>query len=227
MISAVVGYGNAYNPSNQLITLAALQAALDAANDAMDNVSTKKATESLADTARENLFAPLGSLVTRTFNYYTSTGAPDNRIADAKVFHRKMQGKRATPLPVDDPATPADEAANKHSVSQQSYTQKIEHLDGLIDLYEGDVAYAPNENDLKTAELVNVSDQLKAANMASINAATNTVNSLDHRDDVLYNIETGLVARAALVKKYVAAVFGVTSPQYAQVKGLKFRYHER
>lgn len=54
-----------------------------------------------------------------------------------------------------------------------------------------------------------------------------TVNSLDGRDAALYDIDSGLVAIAALVKNYVKALFGATSPQYSQISGLKFRYYER
>lgn len=242
LISAVAGYGIAYKPTNPLIEVAALQAKLEAANNAMDDLSAKRAAESIADTARENLFEPLGKLSTRSINYYSSTGAPENRIADAKVFHRKLHGKRATALPVSVPAnagtaappvtpatvgTVATEPAVTHSVSQQSYMQKVEHLDGLIDLFEGDALYAPNEADLTTAQLVNYSDRLKAANAASINAATDIANALAARDSVLYDLGTGLVTVAVLVKKYVKALFGATSPQYNQISGLKFRYYER
>lgn len=232
LISAVAAYGNAYKPTNPLIELAALQAKLDAANNALDDLSTKRAAESIADTARENLFEPLGRLSTRSINYYSSTGAPENRIADARVFNRKLRGKRATALPVSVPSTtavaePAPAPVVTHSVSQQSYMQKVEHLDGLIDLFEGDAAYAPNEADLTTAQLVNYSDRLKAANAASINAATDTANSLAVRDSALYDLETGLVTVAVLVKKYVKALFGARSPQYRQISGLQFRYLDR
>ncbi len=231
LISAVTGYGGAYKPTNPLIGLAALAAKLDAANAVLDDVSTKRAAESIADTARENLFEPLGKLSTRSINYYSSTGAPENRIADARVFHRKLHGKRATALPVSVPTTPAttttEPAPVRHSVSQQSYMQKVEHLDGLIDLFEGDPVYTPNEAELKTLQLVNYSEQLKAANTASINAATDIANALAERDFVLYDLETGLVTVAVLVKKYVKALFGTGSPQYDQISGLKFRYYDR
>jgi hypothetical protein len=105
--------------------------------------------------------------------------------------------------------------------------QKVEHLDGLIDLFEGDPVYTPNEAELKTLQLVNYSEQLKAANTASINAATDIANALAERDFVLYDLETGLVTVAVLVKKYVKALFGTGSPQYDQISGLKFRYYDR
>lgn len=234
LISAVNGFGGAYQPTNPLIGLGALQAKLDAANSALDDLSTKRSAESMADTARENLFAPLGRLSTRSINYYSSTGAPENRVADAKGFKRRLEGRRARAVVEVAPATPATavtepgaEPAVTHSVSQQSYMQKVEHLDGLIDLFEGDPAYAPNEAELKTPELVNYSALLKAANTASINAATDVVNARDTRDAVLYDLDTGLVTVAVLVKKYVKALFGAASPQYRQISRLAFRYLDK
>ena len=41
------------------------------------------------------------------------------------------------------------------------------------------------------------------------------------RNETLYNDSTGLVSRANEVKKYVKSIFGASSPQYAQVSGLK------
>ena len=231
LISAVKGHGGAYKPTNPLIGLGALEAKLDAANEALDDLSTKRSAESMADTARENLFAPIGRLSTRSINYYSSTGAPENRVADAKGFKRKLEGRRARAV-VEAAATTTTGAAAAgpdtgpavlHSVSQQSYMQKVEHLDGLIDLFEGDPVYAPNEVELTTSELVNYSAQLKAANTASIDAGTAIANARVTRDVVLYDLDTGLVTLAVLVKKYVKALFGAASPQYRQISALRFR----
>lgn len=235
LISAVNGFGGQYKPTNPLIELSALEAKLNAADNALDDLSTKRAAESMADTARENLFAPLGRLSTRSINYYSSTGAPENRIADAKGFKRRLEGRRAravvevaaTTTGTPPPPGPDIDAGLRHSVSQQSYMQKVEHLDGLIDLFEGDPVYAPNEMDLTTAELINYSAQLKAANTASIAAATAIANARVTRDVVLYDLDTGLVTLAVLVKKYVKALFGATSPQYRQISSLRFRYLDK
>ncbi len=46
------------------------------------------------------------------------------------------------------------------------------------------------------------------------------------RNDVMYADDTGLVEVAAMVKKYVKAVFGADSPQFAQISGLEFHAPE-
>jgi hypothetical protein len=82
--------------------------------------------------------------------------------------------------------------------------------------------YEPNETELQVATLTDYSTRLKGANTAVINAATPLSNARIARDEALYADETGLVALAALVKKYVKSVFGGDSPQYRQISGLQF-----
>ena len=43
------------------------------------------------------------------------------------------------------------------------------------------------------------------------------------RNKKLYNAETGLVARAQLVKNYVKSVFGASSPEYKLINKLSFK----
>ncbi|MBK7393024.1 MAG: hypothetical protein IPI64_06925 [Chloracidobacterium sp.] len=226
MISYVTAYGGDYNPSNANISLAKLTNKLNASNTAMDDVMTKVAAYTTAVNVRENAFKPLGPTVTRAVNYYASTGTEDNKVADAKSLNRKVQGKRATPAKKDDPSTPEDESKGSHSASQQSYTQKVEHLDGIIELFKSDGLYNPNENDIKTAQLDALSVTLKSANTGVINAITDRSNSRIDRNEVLYKDGTGLYALAMLVKKYVKALFGASSPEYKQVSKLRFRNEE-
>ncbi|MFT5753019.1 MAG: hypothetical protein ACI924_000224 [Flavobacterium sp.] len=46
------------------------------------------------------------------------------------------------------------------------------------------------------------------------------------RNKTLYTDTDSLVDTAGEVKKYVKSIFGATSPQFAQVKGIKFSKSE-
>ena len=48
-------------------------------------------------------------------------------------------------------------------------------------------------------------------------------NSRIARDKTLYKLDTGLTDTATEVKKYVKAIFGASSPEFAQVKGIQFK----
>lgn len=159
-------------------------------------------------------------LTTRVVNAFAASGAPQNALDDAKTLKRKLDGQRAKTL-VDDPSTPEDESQG-NSVSQQSYTQQVEHLDNMIELLEAHPAYNPNETDLQTTSLATYSTSLKTANTGVITTNTPLSNSRITRDAVLYANDGNLVDTALLVKKYVKSVFGADSPQDAQISGLQF-----
>lgn len=221
MISFVQGYGAEYDPSNAAIGVAGLQAKLAAANAGIDGVTSALAPWKLAVNDRQSAFAGIRKLTTRVVNSFEASGAPKNAVEDAKSFKRKIDGVRANALPADDPNTPEDESKG-NSVSQQSYTQLVEHLDNLIELLDGTGTYAPNETELQIATLRAYSTSLKTANTAVMNAVTPLSNSRITRDDAMYSADTGLVALAGLVKKYVKSLYGADSPQFQQISGLEF-----
>jgi len=232
-VTAMVGY----SPSNTALTVASLTAKLAAASGAIDTLTSKGAARDAAETDRENIFKPLGPLVTKSVGYYTSTGTDQNKIDDAKSFKRKIDGKRASKpngngngggiVPVGggtivEPPT-IDPGPKTISSSQQSYVQKAEHFDGLIETYKSDALYAPNETDLKITGLTAYSVQLHGANTTVFDAITDEQNARAGRNLELYDDKSGLVAVAILVKNYVKAVYGATSPQFKQVSKIPFK----
>lgn len=221
LISFVDSWGAPYAPTNASIALTALNTKLTDAQSAIGEVINAVAASKTAINDRENLFEPVNRLVTRVVNFYESTGAEQNQIDDVRSLKKKLDGTRSKPV-VDDPNTPEDESQNSISSSQQSYTQKVQHLDGIIELLGGDVLYAPSEVPLKLGTLNTLSTSLKAANTSVIDASTAISNKRGDRDTVMYAGDSGLVDLALLVKKYVKAAFGTSSVQYSQISGLSF-----
>ena len=108
------------------------------------------------------------------------------------------------------------------STSQQSYDQLIQHLAGLNAVLAAEPSYTPNESDLKVSTIDAKIADLTAKNTAVANAYATISNTRIERNQILYSPQDGLVETASEVKKYVKSVFGATSPQFAQVKGIKF-----
>jgi hypothetical protein len=221
MISFVQAYGADYAPGNAALQLASLQAKRAAAQAGIDGVAATLAPWKTAVNNRQDAFDGIRKLTTRVVNSFESSGATKNAVDDARAFKRKIDGEREKALPKDDPLTPKDESKGI-SVSQQSYTQLVEHFDNLITLLEGSGTYAPNETELQLATLKTYSTTLKNANTAVINATPPLSNSRIARDESLYADDTGLVDLAGLVKKYVKSLYGADSPQFEQLDGLKF-----
>lgn len=221
MIEYVKGYGALYNPTNPTIALSELQLALTDAQATIPAVTAALAPLKVVINDREAAFLPVGKLVTKVVNAFAVSGATENAIEDAVGLKKKSNGTRVKKLPKDDPATLEDESKG-NSVSQRSYTQRIEHLDNLIKLLVSDGHYNPNENPIKITTLNTLLTTLKTKNQAVLNKIPAVANARVGRDTVLYGTG-GICDRAALVKKYVKSVFGGDSAQFHQLGSLTFR----
>lgn len=221
LIEFVTAYGATYNPSKNSLKLPQLIALKASADATLADVITKNTNYNNKVNERITAFSGLKSLSTRLVNALQTTDATTETIGNAKTFNRKMQGKKAssTQTPTD-PNTPAPTTI---STSQQSYDQLIQHLAGLTSILEAETSYTPNETDLQVATLQTKIADLTAKNTAVATAYASISNSRIARNETLYSSSTGLVETANEVKKYIKSVFGASSPQFAQVKGIQFK----
>ena len=225
LISFVTGYGTAFNPSKASIKLTALQTLSTSAKNAINAVNAALPAYSNAVAAREAAFEPLNKLITRVYNALKATDTTEQVDESAKTLVRKIQGTRATAKKTDEEKA-AEKAAGKEtkeiSSSQMSYDSRLDNFDKLIKFLSSVAAYAPNEADLKITALTALYTDLKAKNLAVINAETPLNNARIARNDVMYKDNVGLVDVATDVKTYIKSVYGATSPQYKTVSSLKF-----
>lgn len=221
LIAFVDGYGATYNPNKNSLKLPQLNTLFTASQVSLQNVVDKNTVYNNSVNDRVEAFDGLRSLSTRLVNALETTDANEEKIDDAKGFNRKLQGKRAskTETPVD----PNSPAPNTISSSQQSYDQLIQHFEGLISVLESEPSYAPNEADLQIIALNAKSNDLKTNNNKVAVEYAGVSNSRIDRNKSLYNDNTGLVDIATEVKKYIKSVFGATSPEFGQVKGIQFK----
>ena len=221
LIEFVTGYGATYNPSKNALKLPQLIALKASADATLADVITKNTNYNNKVNERITAFSGLKSLSTRLVNALQTTDATTETIGNAKTFNRKMQGKKASSSQTPtDPNTPAPTTI---STSQQSYDQLIQHLAGLTSVLEAETSYTPNETDLQVATLQTKIADLTAKNTAVATAYASISNSRIARNETLYSSSTGLVETANEVKKYIKSVFGASSPQFAQVKGIQFK----
>lgn len=220
LISFVSGYGATYNPNKTALKLPQLTALAITSQASLADVITKNTAYNNKVNERVVAFKDLKSLSTRLINALQTTDATAEKIADAKAFNKKMQGIRTKA--VETSTDPNAAAPNTISTSQQSYDQQIQHLAGIISVLQTEPSYAPNETDLQIITLTAKQADLTSKNNAVSTAYTNVSNSRIARDTTIYGTDTGLFDIATEVKKYIKSVFGATSPQFAQVKGIVF-----
>lgn len=222
LIAFVKGYGATYNPSKTSLKIPQLEALLSDAETKLSDVVAKNTAYNTKVNERLAAFSDLKSLSTRLVNALQTTDASDELIKDAKGFNRKMQGQRvsATATTPTDPNAPAP---NTISTSQQSYTQQLQHFIGLISVLQSEPTYTPNETDLQIATLQAKQDDLATKNNQVATAYVDVSNSRIARNNTLYTNDESIFEVASEIKKYIKAIFGATSPEFAQVKGIEFK----
>ncbi len=220
LIAFATGYGAVYNPSKTALKLPQLTALKTATDTKITDVITKNTAYNNKVNERVIAFSNLKTLSTRLISALEVTNASPQMLEDAKGFNRKIQGQRATSVvPPTDPNTPAPTTI---SSSQLSYDQLIQHFSALIAVLQSEPTYTPNEVELKIITLTAKLNDLIAKNNAVATAYTNLSVSRIARNTSLYGTDTGIIAIAADVKKYVKSIYGAQSAEFALVKGIEF-----
>lgn len=224
LIGYCTSYGPTYNPSKASIKLAALSTLHTNAQAALASLKTAKTAYDNATNARETSAAPVKKLCTKIVNALAATDASKLTVDDAKAINMKIQGRRvngktAAKQP-EESAEPASE--NNISVSQQSFDNLIDNFAKLTQTLTAEPLYKPNEVELQVATLNTMLTDLKNKNKAVITATANLSNARIARDKILYAEGAGIHDAALSVKQYIKSLFGPTSPQYKQVRGIKF-----
>jgi hypothetical protein len=221
LIAFVTLYGETYNPSKNTLKLPQLNTLATTAQTKLADVVLKNTDYNNTVNNRIIAFSNLKALSTRLVNSLQTTDASKEMIKDAKGFNRKMQGKRAsTTITQTDLTAPAPTTI---SASQQSYDQLIQHFAGLVSVLQSETSYTPNEDELKITTLTTKQADLTAKNNAVATSYATISTSRIARDKALYDETSGLVDIATEVKKYIKSVYGATSQEFAQVKGIEFK----
>ena len=218
-------FGTGYNPSKAALKITAMQAQATAAKNSLTTMNALMPAYKNAVTARITAFKPFDKLITRVNNALKASDTTKEQIQTAQTIVRKLQGRRATPkktVEEKNAAAVTGKEIVEISASQRGYDNRLDNLDKFIKMLSSVPQYAPNEADLKIAALTALYTDLKAKNLAVINAEIPLNNARIARNDTMYKDDTGLVDVASDVKTYLRSVFGATSPQFKQVSDLKF-----
>lgn len=226
LITYVIGYGDAYAPSNANIALSSLQAKAAEAHGSLEEVHSLLANYNKSVGERSAAFAQLSKLSTRVFNALKASGATQAQIETAETHHRKLQGRRASARFSDEQKeqlAAQGQDVRQVSASQLSFDSLLDTLDKQIKFLSTSDLYAPNEVDLQVASLASLHSNLLQKNSTTVNQAAALSSARLKRDEVLNHPETGMIALAANTKNYLKSIFGATSPEYKLVSGIAIR----
>ncbi len=209
-----------YNPSNGLIQIAAMNAQWSGCLGLHNAFESAEQTARNPINFRKKLFEDTHKLLTRSLNYFKSSGADKEIIKDVKGLADRFRGHGLKRVPrLADGSKDPNHVSNSH----QGFVQRADTFRQILALYASDVHYVPNEPELQLAFLQTRADALETANndmpalLAPVNAA------MIARDKALYEPVTGLVDVAMTGKAYVVGLYGPSSPEAKLVKAIKFK----
>ena len=227
--SAILGYGENYNPANAQITQAALQAAYLLGLSAVNAVDSVIPSNTNAINARSKAFDSLGKLSTRLGNAFKSLVADDSAKEHIRSLILLIQRGRVNAVKPKSAVNDAgeDPATLKENTSHKSgYEKQLDNFYKLIQLLASFPAYKPNEAGLTVAGLSSLYNDLMLNNQAVTDTQTQLDNTRLNREKVLYQPITGVVQMSIDSKSYIKSVFGANSLEYKQISKLKFGIHK-
>ncbi|MFC4263748.1 hypothetical protein ACFOWM_12705 [Ferruginibacter yonginensis] len=222
LITYVNGFGTNYNPSKTVMKLPQLQQKLLEGTNSINAVSTTVSTLNKSINERVALFNEMKAYALRVLNNLKASEASKETLADAASIMRKLRGKRASSKPTA-PTDPNLPTPKVNSTSRLSFDNMIEHYNNLLQIVNKETSYSPNEAILSSTTFESKIAELVAKNNEVVQMQANSSNARVTRNEVLYHPTTGIVAVANDIKLYIKALFGNTSQQYNQVKGITFR----
>lgn len=215
------GYGGSYNPGRQTLQIDALVQQLNQVQSAMENVKIAKAEYDNEVNQRKQAFDKLPRLLSGILRTLEASGAKPEKLEDARSFVHQITGaspKNREPLPAEKPETPA---AHRFRL-QLAYVSKADAFSKLVKAVMSEPLYQPREKTFNPTGLEAKVTELNQLNRQVADARGRWSKVLIERNRAMYKDDGSLTESARAVKKYVRALYGHDSEEYAQVKVLDF-----
>ncbi|MFN7115268.1 MAG: hypothetical protein ACK4TA_00625 [Saprospiraceae bacterium] len=245
LLAYCLGYGNAYRPTKYTIQIGAMQQLLMDARASITTVIEAYKMYNSIKNERILAFKGFNKYITRIVNVAEVSDLNEQLIEDIKGLARKIKGIRKnkkkkamatsetaangtqnneseTTTTMPDAENGKPESEKQISSAQTSRDQVNEHFAMMIALLQSSQGYHPNEEDLQFNAMLMRLEKMRYTNSAFLQYKVNWSNTLLQRDALIYGAQTGICDVAQDVKKYIKAIFGVNSPQYAQIRSIVF-----
>ncbi len=224
LVDFCTGYGGAYNPGRPNLQINALMDTKSKAADSLSKVMAAKTEYDNQVNYRKQRFDQLSTLAARVMRILEASGTSREKRADARAYVHRITGSMPKATPVVGAATEPASGAIKKTPSQRqmSYASRADSFANLLSTVSTEPLYITNEEALDLAGLKRELDELKAANARVSLAQVAWSNARIDRNGVLYGQNQSMYRTGQAVKKYIRAIYGPSSEQYAQVKTVVF-----
>jgi hypothetical protein len=220
LIGYCTGYGGKYNPGRQTLQVEKLQAQLVAVRQALEEVKVTKVHFNNEVNARKQAFDELPKLAASVIRTLKSFGASEEMMADARLFFRNVTGRKATVKPIEKAGEAVEPVPVKRSQLQLAFVNKVDWFAQLVHTASTLSSYQPNERELSIEGLNSKVVELQAFNQRVDEARVKWKSALLKRDKLMKGKDESVMMTTRAVKDYLGAIFGFSSPEYEQVKGI-------
>ncbi|MEK6780693.1 MAG: hypothetical protein AABY93_03250 [Bacteroidota bacterium] len=225
LIGFCSGYGGKYNPGRPTLQIDALVNKVIETQSAMEQVKVAKAEYDNDVNQRKQTFDQLSRLVSSILRTLEASGAKPEKLDDARSFAHQLIGsspKNRAPIPSDQMEQLVKKATVQRSALQLAYVSKADSFSRLVKAVNTEPLYQANETMLSPEGLEAKVEELNHLNRQVADARARWSKALIERNQLMYGSEVSMTKTAQAVKKYVRAIFGHDSEQYALVKSLMF-----
>lgn len=229
LVGFCTGFG-AYNPGNQNLQINAMVNKLTEVRAAIEQARVAKTNFDNVVNQRRQTFNQLPRLVSGILRTLESSGAKPEKLADARSFAHLLLGrslKNRLPIPSESTGNLVPKEVVKRGMLQLAYVSKADSFSRLAKAVSSEPLYQPHEVSFSTAGLTQTEQTLNQWNQQVAEARASWRMSLIERNSKMYSSDWSMTKTAFAAKRYIRAIYGHDSEQYALVKSLEFNQPNR
>jgi hypothetical protein len=226
LVDSCTGFGGKFNPGRPTLQIEALIAKRAKVNSTIANAISAKTLFDNQVNQRKQVFDQLPKLVASILRTLEASGASAEKLNDARAFAHQITGfrsqKRAPISAAAATTQPTDAPKGKRSGLQLAFVSKADAFAKLVNAVNSEPLYLTNEPAFSVSSLNDKVNELTALNRKVSEARVTWSNARIDRNNTMYSETLSMFETGRAVKKYVRAIYGPQSQQYAQIKNLSF-----
>ena len=220
LVDFCTGYGGTYNPGRPTLRIETLVTQVSSTRLTLEQVIIAKAFYDNQVNKRKQVFDRLPRLVSSILRILEASGASSEKLSDARKFAHLLIG--VSPKKKENLQEDGTQPIATRSRLQLAYVSKADSFAKLVQAVTTEPLYHSNEEHLSVEGLMEKVQALKDLNQQVSAARVAWSNARITRNSMLYDSSQSVWQTVRAVRKYIRAIFGHDSEQYAQVKTLSF-----
>jgi hypothetical protein len=225
LATALKGFGNIYAPAAASITVVEVDKRVLAAQKAATDFNVKHAAWRKAIDDRKTAYKPLRKYCTRMLRAFKALVKDAEAVETLVASKKKLDGTRiGKKTDTDVPSLGNDvQQPGGGTIAQTGFQDLANTFEQMMELAALHQSYVPNETDLQISGMQKLLADLRAANLKATEALNDLTLARHKRNEIHFFAPDSIWRTGRDAKDYVISLFGIESPEYKQIRGLRFR----